>query len=370
MPRLPSGRSALVATLLGGFAACSDSGAPREPARQNHSAHPIRQLVSRAVDAGDELGMPADMALVGHYLVVLNTRGDSAVRVYDVRTDKLIRSFGREGAGPGEFLAAWSLDPEPGSASAFWIFDIGLQRFTRVDLAQDFRPGSRYGQQSVSLREAGPVASPVWSGDSLLVSPGFFQQGGSLAHIDPAGRLRRIVGDDPPGSEGTPMQVRQHAYQRKARPNADRSLFAVGTRHADRLEILRLSGVRIAAAERLANFEPVYQTADRGGQPSMDTGDELRFGYIDVATTPARIYALYSGRRRADVPGQANYGEYVYVYDWHARLLEVLHLDVDALTIEVDEAQEKLYAVRHNPAPAVVVSDLRSGPSASARRPR
>lgn len=314
-----------------------------------------RRLVSRTVDRSDALGSPADMALVGSHLVLLNPRGDSALRVYDTRTDRLVRSLGREGAGPGEFLGAWSIDPEPGSATAFWVYDIALRRMTRVDLAPGAHPA---GARTLPLHEAGPVAHPVWIGDSLLVSVGFFPEGGRLAHVDPSGRLRRVVGNDPPGSDATPMQVRQHAYQGKVQPNADRSLLALATRHADRLEILRVDGTRVAAAERPATFEPVFRTAVRAGESVLDTGDDLRFGYVDIAATPTRIYSLYSGRSRAEAPGRANFGETVFVYDWSGARVDELRLDAPALTIEVDEARGKLYAVQHDPVPAVVVYDL------------
>ena len=321
-----------------------------------------RALAARVVDDGPELAAPGDLALVGRYLVLLNTRGDSAIHVYDTRTGKLVRRFGREGAGPGEFRVAWSLDPEPGSDRVFWVFDIGLQRLTRVDLVNDFAAGRTNRFQTLQIEASAPVASPVWSGDSMLVSPGFFSEGGRLAQIDRTGHLRRVVGDDPPGTGDTPMPVRQHAYQSTVRPHPARSLLAAGTRHADRLEILRMNGSRIAAAARPAGFEPVFKTTVRAGEPSMDSGDDMRFGYIDVATTADRVYALYSGRKRADFPGEANFGEYVHVYDWNARLLEVLRLDAPVITIEVDGDRQTLYAVRHNPRPMLTAYDLAHQP--------
>jgi hypothetical protein len=344
-------------------AACAEKD---DSSRTSTSAAPesraARQLAANVVDDGAELAAPGDLALVGHYLVLLNTRGDSAIHVYDTRTDKLVRRFGREGAGPGEFRAAWSLDPEPGSDRAFWVFDIALQRLTRIDLESDFTAGSQNRLRTVQIEASAPVASPVWSGDSMLVSPGFFSEGGRLAQIDRTGQLRRVVGDDPPGTGDTPMPVRQHAYQSTVRPHPARSLLAAGTRHADRLEILGINGLRIATAARPAGFDPVFKTTVRAGEPSMDSGDDMRFGYVDVATTGDRVYALYSGRKRADFPGEANFGEYVHVYDWNARLLEAIRLDAPVITIEVDAGRQKLYAVRHNPKPMLIAYDLAQRP--------
>jgi hypothetical protein len=341
-------------------ACSSDTAAKRSPA----TTQAARTLTATIVDAGDDLAAPTDLARVGGHLVLLNNRGDSAVHVYDAHSGALQRRFGREGGGPGEFRAAWSLDPEPGSASAFWIFDLALQRLTRIDLAADFQPGKRYGERSVQIDASTGLVSPVWSGDTLLVSPGFFAQGGRLARIDPAGRVRDFVGGEPPGDPTTPLQVRQHAYQSTVRAHPARPLLAVATRHADRFEILRVDGSRVAAAARLESFEPVYEVSERGGQPAMASGEEMRFGYIDLAATPSRVYALYSGRKRADFPGAASFGELVHVYDWNARLVEVLRLDAAAVALEVDEARHKLYAIRHHPAPALVSYDLPTPASA------
>lgn len=357
----PFHHAALLALLIT-LSACGREQSANGPGKESLGPREDRRLTAKVLDNSDDLAIPGDMALVGNSLVVLNAGGDSAVRVYDAASGKLARTFGRTGAGPGEYRSAWSLDPVPGSSSAFWIYDIGLARLTRVDLATDFLPGSHPGGRILQLQASGPVTAPVWSADTMLVSPGYFTEPGRLAQLDGTGRLVRVVGDAPPGKSEVPMPVRQHAYQSNARPNPERSLLAIGTRHSDRLEILGFDGRKIAAAARPVNFEPVYETMIRAGQPTMGSGDDMRFGYIDLTTTSTRVYALYSGRRRGDFPGTANFGEFVHVYDWHAKLLEVIRLDAPAFTIEADEARHQLFAVRMNDRPELVVFDLGAEP--------
>jgi hypothetical protein len=133
---------------------------------------------------------------------------------------------------------------------------------------------------------------------------------------------------------------------------------AVATRHADRLDIYRPDGTRVASADRPLGFEPVYQVARAAGRPTMATGDELRFGYIDVATTDRYVYALYSGLRRADAPGRANYGRVVRVFDWNAKLVRTMELDQLVFSIAADPSDRRLYAAAIDPSPALVVFDL------------
>lgn len=348
----------LIAALT--VAGCGDGG---DEAPRPSPAHPpaAEHLAETVLDAGEELAMPGDLALVGEHLVLLDRQADSAVRVYRAATGEHLRSFGRKGGGPGEFEAAWSIDPVAGSPGAFWIHDLQLQRMTRVDLLRDVGPDGGYGRM-VTLRGSGPATSPAWIGDSLVVSPGYFAEPGRLAHFGAEGRMLRVVGEPPPGDRGVPVAVRQHAYQSKAVPNPARSLLAVATRHADRLEIHRPDGTVAARAERTPGFEPVYQTAVRGGAAGMASGEELRFGYIDLATSERYVYALYSGLRRADAPGRASFGRTIRVFDWGARLVRVIELGDPYLAIAVDAADQRLYATRIDPEPAVVVFDLASRP--------
>ncbi|NIU77657.1 MAG: hypothetical protein GWN71_30125, partial [Gammaproteobacteria bacterium] len=86
------------------------------------------------------------------------------------------------------------------------------------------------------------------------------------------------------------------------------------------------------------DFEPVFEVGRKNGQPSLATGADLRFGYVDVATTEDRIYALFSGQTRGGAPpGRAVFGLYVHVYDWTGQLREVLELDRPAISVAVTE---------------------------------
>ncbi len=86
----------------------------------------------------------------------------------------------------------------------------------------------------------------------------------------------------------------------------------------------------------------------------MGSGDDLRFGYVDVATTESRVYGLFSGRLRGEYPKAATYAREVHVFDWTGRLETVIHLDSDAIAIAVDERDDTLYTIRHDPLPAIM----------------
>ena len=109
-------------------------------------------------------------------------------------------------------------------------------------------------------------------------------------------------------------------------------------------------------------FEPLYEAKKSARTVAMASGDETRFGYLDLATTDSRIYALFSGRTRAE--GRANYGNTVHVFDWDGRLVDVLRLDEFVIALAVDPAGEALYGIRHDPFPAVLEFTVERGQGA------
>jgi len=85
------------------------------------------------------------------------------------------------------------------------------------------------------------------------------------------------------------------------------------------------------------------------GQPVHSTTSETRVGYIDLATTDERIYALYSGRLRGQQGGWANI---VRVFDWDGNYQASYDLQAAAIGIAVvpeTSEQDVMYVVQMRP---------------------
>ena len=358
--KLPAGRTG-AALLMGGalvglFAACE----PRaqgygDPPELDHSRFDPVRLASEVVTDADFLGLPKEIEVVGQYLVLLDAASDSAVHVVRREDGALVRAFGRRGEGPGEFTGTWSIETVPGNDEEFWVYDVGLLRLSRIDLKRVLE-GLDPVAQMVHLAAEAQVLDPVWI-DTMVVGLGILTDG-RLSIFDRNGRFLRRVGPEPPGSENVPPSVRHHVYQSKLKANASRTRLVSATRHTDLLEIYDLEGNRLAAPAPPFGFMPRFEVREQRGMSVMATGDDLRFGYIDLTATDDRIYALFSGRTRMGFPGAANFGEYVHVFDWEGGLKAVYRLDSAAISISVDPAGRTLYAVRHEPKPSIVKYSL------------
>jgi hypothetical protein len=311
---------------------------------------------------GEHLGMPMGLAVLDKALVAVDRFADRSVHVVDLGTGDLRASVGREGEGPGEFTGASSIDRVRGEDEQVWIFDAVTQRLTRIDLSllgsDGVRSDGEWAREFVSLRSNARVMNPVHTASGEVLAVGLFAEG-RFGVFDREGRQTEALGELPEWSEPVPPGVLQHAFTGTIKAHPGRMRFAVGARNAGLLEIFDAVGQRLARARVPEEFGPRFTLNQTDKRVTMASGDDLRFGYVDVATTSGRIYGLFSGRTRGEYPrGQAVYAREVHVFDWSGELEAVLDLDSDVIAIAADERDGALYAVRHDPLPAIVRYEL------------
>lgn len=313
-------------------------------------------LQGEIVADGEYLHAPGHMLVVGDRLVLLD-RSAPWVHVFRLPGGERIGSFGRDGDGPGEFRYASTIHADPREPRDFWIFDGTLNRFTRYGFAHpDSLPARR---EMVNVHGgAGIHFQPVWLNDSTIVSSGIFMEHPDVRLLvtDRAGRPTRTIGTLPehPGAASIPTSVLQHAYEARFAVHPEHTRIAVGTRHADRLEIYRSDGTLVRRVTGASGFTPVFEVSQHAAGASMATGGDLRTGYLDLAATRRHVFALFSGGTRAELRGGTYSGKEVHVFDWSGERLATLALDARAFTIAVDTAGPGyLYAGRIEPLPSV-----------------
>ncbi len=313
---------------------------------------PVLKLTGRAIGDPDNFYRPNAVEYINGKLVVIDRGADLMVHMLDAETGRTIHRFGRQGSGPGEFQAPWSivkgLNPKE-----FWIFDASLRRMTRIDPDRDFPDGRYTPGHSFQLAGGTELNSMLWLTDGTLPATGFVRDG-MFAVYDSTGRQRSSRGRMLLGDTKLPDFVRHQAYPTKisaAGPN--RIVLATG--YSDRVEFYDNSGRRTGNAERPFGFEPVFVVSNKGGDPYIASPPDMRDGYTGIAHTDSQVYALFSGRRYGDYKTQSGFARHVHVFSWAGRLLAVLALDADVLDIAIDPAGRHLYAIRDDPLPGIVV---------------
>ena len=334
------------------FAVSPKTPASTGPRDIDHSELHPKELSGTALSMSEAFAKPTRLLRLGGRLIVIDRYADQPIHILNAASGTREQGIGRRGEGPGEFKGARSVLPDPLDPRAFWVFDSRLARLTRVDPDRsDMRPSSAV--KTVPVLMESTATDVAWLPTGSLIATGFFAEG-RLAILDGHGRTMGRIGLLPSGGQDAPTPVLQHAYTGRIAVHPHGSLVALACRHASRLEIHATDGSMFLLVETPFKFDPVFRVRASGHGPVMATGQDLRFGYLDVATTESRIYALFSGRTRGGFPGRANYGEYVHVFDWAGNFLHAFRLDNDVIAIAVNEDSSVLDAVRHLPVPSVI----------------
>jgi hypothetical protein len=348
--RVPLGAAALLTWMSVAFGSGTD--AFRRPA--DLGPPPIAEVALSGAPLydGDLLAMPTQIAVVADRVVLVDGFAENPIHVIDGADGSHVASLGRSGEGPGEFEWPRAVEAAPGHDGAFWVFDAALSRLTLVE-------PERWATEPSSSRVTLPIQAPAQVTNMVRMEPdrllaaGFFGDG-RLGHFDGSGSYMGASGALPSSVVNAPPEVVQHAYRGILKPDPARRRLVLANRHAGFLEVFASDGHPTRRIEGPFPFEPTFEVRAGEKGPSFATGDDLRFGYLDVAPTADRIYALFSGRTRASHPERAVYGSTVHVFGWDGELQAVLRLDVDAMAIAVDENHGRLLAIRHLPTPAVV----------------
>lgn len=311
-----------------------NAGAPPLPAAS-------RTLQGEVLHQSDALAAPTAIEVAGDRLVLADDFADRNVRVLRRSSGAIERSFGRKGRGPREFETVIGIDIIDPSGELM-MYDPMLQRVTWVDLDADFEGDRWVSDRSVKLNSSAMLMMTGWTSDGLIGVGSLTDA--RLAHLNPQGRLLRTTGSAPVAPGEVRETVWMRAIQTRLKPHPDRTRWVVVSRFADRLEIYNAEGTLTAAGDRPYDFGPQDLKEEDPGA--------VRFGYIDVATTESRIYALFSGWVRRQ--GQANYGGLIHVFDWDGRLMDVWELDSRLIALTMTPDGHRLYGVRHEPVPAVL----------------
>lgn len=298
-------------------------------------------LTGTVLAQGDQFGMPTQVTVAGEELLLIDRYSSEQILAVDRRAGRLLRSFGTKGEGPGEFKAPVSLVVDEMGTVA--VLDAGLNRITWLSPVSG--GGSEFGLVATAEIAASSVITDMAATkDGQFLAFGLLESG-RLLRLDRKGVPVESYGERP-GAEGLPPDRRAELFQGSLRSAPVRARHVLASRFASRIDVFD------EATSTMTTVWGPHRFAPRAGKY------ETRFGYLDTAPTAWGFFALYSGRTREAFPGRANYGSTIHVFDWNGVLMESYELDADVISIALGEEDGILYAVRHDPVPAVVMYDL------------
>ncbi len=322
---------------------------------------PVRTQV---VFESDSLTIPHRLADTPAGLVVLNPYTDPKILLVNVSNGSLIDSFGRAGGGPGEFRFPYSISSISNKPDIVWIGDPNQHRITRLTV-----DGSA-GIVRDAMEFIAPFREIIFSevvalNDSLFLTNGAFVTA-RFRLFAKSGHLVDEFGPSPNPERGEPVAIAAMAQEETFAIHPDRRYVAAGGMMNGFIRLYDLERPEWSKiAETPFPFQPTYRAGSRGSLPSLQPQANTRYGYLGLAATRDRIYALFSGRTLGGFGQASGTGRFIHVFDWEGRLIEVLTLPEAVAAITVAREGTSLYATRWEPYPAVVRIMLSADSNAS-----
>jgi len=297
-------------------------------------------LSTAVVSEASDLAIPTKLIVSDPWIFVLDAASDSVLHRFRLEDGALYQSLGRRGRGPGEFRGAWSLSADRQTGDV-WVYDIALARLTRIVVSRD-DPRPAYAGGSIQLAADGTGTDAVWLDSTRLLVPGFYRDA-RLAILDGSGR--RVAGIGPSFTHWSTAYPQ--VSQARVALQPDGHLAVLANRHLASIELLDLERATTTTVPG-----PVA-LPDGSGPPGLEA-----VAYVDVTVTATSIFGLFAGRGVATFKQRASFGNCVHVFGWDGTFQRGLRLDGDVIAIAVSGDGSALYALRHEPRPALVRFDL------------
>jgi hypothetical protein len=327
-----------LSALLTIFAAC---GSPRnrepeyvqgtQPTIDESGLHPILLTGEPLLDYA-AIGSAGRLFFRDHMIWIADTRGNPFVHQVDVRRTSVVRSFGKNGQGPGDFQSVVAFSQRRGDAGGVWVFDMNARRLTRI--ADDPKAAPQVVGTSLA------VVWMTWFGpDRILLVTGL--DSAEFVVIDSTGRTRLhsaanwLGGDSVPTVERRNLSLSLHVCA-----NPSQTRFAVVYAGAGRIELRDTALQFVQVASVPFPSLGVFVKDSSSGKLAQRMPREY---YAACTSSEYFLYALFSGRHAGRGVQKAN-GRSVHVFDWMGNFVGAFALDHDAGAITTD-GDSVLYTV-------------------------
>ncbi|HEK86396.1 MAG: BF3164 family lipoprotein [Candidatus Saccharicenans sp.] len=288
---------------------------------------------------------PRRIGLINNYLVLGDYKADKIVRIVDLKSAKLLKSFGRRGQGPDEFISFSQIIQDPQDQNSFWIFDLSTGNFKKFNIIKILNC-NYYPEKIIKIvEETGIPFRLTLSPDGKILALGAFFKG-RVAIYDTNGNFIRIIGKIPVKEEKFASQHSQ-GFQGEIVYRDKSNEIYVATLYGSIVEKYNPNGDLISTLYGPESFFPQYDVVPAGQYYTMAPNKKTRFGYFDICYNNKidRLFLLYSGRNFFE---KENLGNIIYVLDENDEILEQIELDKNIFEMEITEDGSTIFGLTEN----------------------
>jgi len=291
-----------------------------------------------------DINVIGDFVIFNNYLLLIDRKADESIKIFDLESYQLLKSFGRSGQGPNEFIGASEIIPDPNDKNIFWIYDISVKKLKKFDinkiLEDDTNP-----DKIILIKEAkgSPFHIAVTQDNEIIATGNFLK--GRVSIYDMNGDFIRSVGKIPVILKNDKF-ASQHSHGFDGRfvfKNESREIFVAPMLGAVVEKYNIGSGKLISTFYGPEVFFPEYKIVPAGEYYTMTYNEKSRFGYIDICYNKKldKLFLLYSGEyfhNKENMPNKkVSFCNIIYVLDRKGTISEEFELDKGIIQMDISD---------------------------------
>lgn len=294
-----------------------------------------------------------NLLIIDSLLIVHNsTPAPYFYSLYNLKNEKKIKSFGKQGKGPGElpdFSMSTIVSEKDASIGIMIPNEGGIIYKAYLDSLinnPSYSPskvaslGFQYNNSYIVLNDSNLFALSLQTEERITR----LNLNGEVLESTLSYPFEKELGHFPKDLFGMIFQgliVKNEPLKRGA-------IFTMMSPNLDIFEF-RNDSIKLINQTHLG-FPKVFDESNLASSNitnrSVSYSNKNKIGFVSVTSTDDYIYALYSGRTAEKYKGRHFFGEIVLVLDWNGNLVNKLKLDEEAYAIVVSSDDKTLYTVQ------------------------
>lgn len=297
--------------------------------REQNNNNNFELIKSSRLDVSDSIRLSSDFIFLGDLLILSDFGDFDYLKAIDVKSDKIVKKFGKLGEGPCEI--------KPHS---------NIQRVNDFTVGVFDRQGFRYLEYSIENIDSVycqnetkkfdfNIQKLVKLNDDFFFGVGLYD--GRYILTNSTNYSIDSIFLDYPFNDELPISFEEKAmlFQGNFTTNSKLQRIAFATRSSPALDILSFESNKIDVVKRISGTTLPIFASDNTGQLIGATLDNSNvWGYLSITSSNSYLYLLYSGKRTDE---EYQNSDIVLVYDWDGNLVKKLNLDQKVSEIVVDE---------------------------------
>lgn len=304
----------------------------------------VKQLKSSVIVDKQNLNLITEFEIIDKYIIAIDRKSEKAVKIFDIKTGKLVKMFGRKGQGPSEFVGVSDIIRDPNDKIMFWVFDYKVRLIKKFSLKNIFNDNYK-PIKIIKLSYGMPLQIIITKNNHIYATA--ITAKGRILEYDEKGKLIRRIGKIPVKFENKGF-AKQHSQGFLGRIICKKNELFLATLYGSLIERYDIkTGELLNTYYGPELFFPEYDIVPVGRYYTITDNKKSRFGYLDINynNTKDEIFLLYSGISSFKRKGFDNESlpRTVYVMNNSGDLIEKLSLDRGVNKIKVSEDCSTIY---------------------------